>query len=167
MTMIYVDHQTLSEIAGYAPNEVAESAGYHDFLESVRQEVSGLSDNHRQVIIMYYFESREITAIAIELHLNENDVRKLLREGLGQLKHRLTDLVQKRWPDRFAALKPCPICSHPRRRQIDKLLEARKPTDSWGKVNRAVRQKFGCTFNPPSVIINHLKYHIKGAQHDR
>ena len=158
MTMIFVDHQTLSQIAGFTPGD-NENAEYQDFLESIRREVLELPADQRQVITLYYFETREIVNIATELGLPESDIRKLLRDGLNMLRHRLADLVRKRWPTKFAEARRCPICAHPRRREIEAIVKARKPADSWGKVNRELRKRFGCSFNPPSVLISHLKFH--------
>lgn len=161
MTQIYVDHHLLAKLAGISPAESSDSEEYLEFLDKVRKEVLALSANHRQVIIMYYFECREIEDIAAEMKLHQDDIRRLLRVGLLQLKHSLTDLVAKRWPNRFKAVKKCRICSHPRRRQIELILNARKPTESWGKINTKMKKQIGCSFNPPSVMISHLKYHMK------
>jgi hypothetical protein len=158
--MIYVDHQTLSRIAEYIPNNDDESPDYRAFLNSVRHAVKALPVSHQRAITMYYFENRETDNIAADLQLDNTDVCKLLREGLNMLKYRLADLVKKRWPNRFTRIRPCPICSHPRRLDIERIIAAKQPTDSWGKVNRALKRDVGCAFNPPSVIISHIKYHL-------
>ena len=124
----------------------------------IRREVMALPDPHRQVIIMYHFENAEIDQIAREMNVSESDICRFLDEGLRLLQRRLIESVHKRWPKRFR--QKCPICNHPRRKEIDQLLTSRKPTNSWGKTNRAIKRRFGCTFNPPFVMINHLKYHI-------
>ena len=164
MTLIYVDHNMLAKIASDKPSAFEDSEDYLKFLEQVRRQVYQLDKNHSRVIIMYYFENRDIDQIAAETGLGQQDIRKLLRESLLILKYALAGIVEKRWPDRFKNINTCPICSHPQRVDIEKIISAHKSGESWGKVNKRLRQKIGRTFNPPMVLINHLKYHKLGEK---
>jgi hypothetical protein len=161
MKQIYVDHQTLTRLAGTTPGNNEESEDYLDFLSRVRKEVESLDHNHRRVITMYYFECLDIKQIALSMKLPPDDIRSLLRESLLMLKSNLADIVAKRWPKRFSKIKRCKICGHPQRSLIEKIVRERLPSDSWGKTNRLIKKQVGCCFNPPTVIINHMKYHTK------
>jgi hypothetical protein len=161
MRQIYVDHQTLTRLAGAVPAGSNPDDDTREFLDRVRKEVESLMPDHRRVITMYYFECLEIGQIADEISLPPDNIRRLIHEGLMILKNRLADIVYQRWPRRLKKISKCKICSHPDRALIEKIVKARKPSDSWGKTNRQIKQKLGCSFNPPAVIISHMKYHIK------
>jgi len=161
MTIIFVDHQILVNVASYLPSKPAESDEYKDFLDMVRQKVDELEPGGRQVVIMYYFENLEAGCIAAELGLDERIVHQLLRESLKKLKASLAEAVKARWPDRCGNLKLCPICGHPERQAIENIIRAKKPGDNWGTVNKKLKRRIGRTFNPPTIMTNHLKYHDK------
>ncbi len=164
MTQIYIDHQLLAKIAGSSPEKAADSEDYLAFLGRIRRAVEALPENHSKVITAYYFETRVIDDIAEEIGLPEEDTRRILREGLLKLKHALADEVKTRWPDRFGDIRICPICNHPERVAIETLIKSKKRNESWGVVNRRLKSKFGVSFNPPSVIISHMKYHTKDSE---
>jgi hypothetical protein len=161
MTQIFVDHNTLINIAADIAPDLNESEDYQEFLDQVRQQVYSLNSNHRTVAVKYYFENLEIEQIAAETGLNEQDIRKLLRESLLILKSALTEIVRRRWPDRFLQLKTCPICDHPAKIEIERIISMKKPEESWGTINQRMKRMIGCSFNPPILMINHLKYHNK------
>ena len=161
MTQIFVDHQVLVKIAAYLPSEPPESDDYKDFLELVRQKVYDLDSDHRRVIIMYYFENLEVNHIADELGLDQRTVYRFLRESLIMLKASLAETVKTRWPGRFDDLKSCPICNHPERTNIEKIIRSKRPCDSWSTINKKLKKRIGRIFNPPNVMINHIKYHDK------
>lgn len=162
MTQIFVDHQTLGKIAGSVTDIHLVSDDYREFLESVRQQVEALNTNHRNIITMYYFEGRDIAEIALKISLPEDDIRRLLREALNKLRYVLAGPVEKRWPKHFKSLNDCPICGHAKRGLIEKIILNKKPGQSWGAINKVLLKKIGQSFNPPLILINHLKYHMKG-----
>ncbi len=162
MTQIFVDHNTLINLTADITSKFEESDDYQNFLDLVRRQVYGLDSDHRLAVVMYYFENREIGQIAAETGLNYRDICKLLRESLLILKYSLAEAVEKRWPGKFNNLNPCPICSHSARIEIEDIISSRKSGVSWGTVNKKIKRKFGCAFNPPIIMINHQKYHKKG-----
>jgi hypothetical protein len=161
MTQIFVDHQVLANIAANPPSECYESDEYKSFLDLVRQKVYDLDSDHRQVTVMYYFENLEANHIAAELDLDQRTVYRLLRESLRILKASLAEAVKSRWPGRFDDLKSCPICNHPERTAIEKIIRGKKAGDSWSTINKKLKKRIGRIFNPPNVMINHIKYHDK------
>ena len=161
MAQIFVDHQVLINIAACQPSKPPESDDHKDFLDLIRQKVYDLDSNHRQVTIMYYFENLEVNRIADDLGLDQRTVYRLLRESLIMLKTSLAKAVKARWPGRFDDLKLCPICGHPERSAIDSIILSKKSNESWGAINKKLKQRIGRIFNPPAIMINHIKYHDK------
>lgn len=166
MRLIFVDHQTLAKIAGGQPdifNEIPEKgADLRAFRDSIRQAVEALNEKHRQVIEMYFFENLNIGQIAQETAIKPSLVLKLLREATLTLKHSLADIVRNRWPDRFGGLGRCQVCEHPKRKIIEIIANSKKRGESWGSLNKRLAKIAGTTFNPPSILINHMKYHTRG-----
>lgn len=168
MSIIFVDHQTLTKLAGYPSDSLWQNeksknnADYLAFLDLVRQAVNTLDDKLRRVIEMYFFENLNISQIEQETGQSCHQVQKLLREAMLILKYSLTDIVRSRWPDRFKEVNRCPICRHPQRKTIEKIIKCKKEAESWGMINKRLKKKVGETFNPPSIMINHIKYHRKG-----
>jgi hypothetical protein len=168
MSIIFVDHQTLTKLASYPSNYLWQNekskndTDYLAFLDSVRQAVNTLDDKRRRVIEMYFFENLNLCQIEQETGQSCHQVQKLLREAMLMLKHSLTDIVCNRWPDRFKEANRCPICKHPQRKTIEKIVKCKKQSESWGIINKRLKKKVGQTFNPPSIMINHIKYHRKG-----
>ncbi|MCP4583491.1 MAG: hypothetical protein GY839_17925 [candidate division Zixibacteria bacterium] len=167
MTQIFVDHNTLINLTADITSDFEESDDHRSFLDLIRRQVYSLDNNHSRVVVMYYFENLELERIAVETGLDHRDIRKLLRESLMILKYALAEAVQKRWPGRFKKLNPCPICNHPARTEIEKIISARKPGESWGTINKKIKRQIDSTFNPPIIMINHTKYHKQGVDNDR
>ncbi len=161
MSLLFVDHQMLSKLVSskkeFFGDDKAEA--FHDL---IREKVYNLEDQHKQAIVMHYFENLNLTDIAGEMGLEENQVHKLLGEALSILKYVLADIVENRWPDRFKNLHLCPVCNHPEKKKIEKIISGKRNKDSWGKINSQLNKHVGETFHPPSILINHLKYHMKG-----
>lgn len=174
MSLIFVDHQMLAKLAGNRPPgsfgsdelwqlEKSENDTNHQaFLDSVRQAVNALGQKHRQVIEMYFFENLNLSQIEQETGQSQHQVQKLLREAILMLKSTLAEIVCNRWPDRFQKINRCPICLHPERKMIERVISGKKEAESWGIINKRLKKRVGETFNPPSIMINHIKYHRKG-----
>jgi len=159
--MLFVDHQTLEKIID-SGNEYPNNQEFEAFREKIKEKVHELDEIHRQVIIMYFFENLSPDEIAGELDLNDFQVHKIFNEAMLILKHSLAETVQKRWPDRFKDLNTCPVCSHPKKHLIEKIIKNKKKNESWRSLNNRLKKKTGRSFNPPLILINHLNYHTKG-----
>jgi len=160
MVQIFVDHQTLAEVAPQLPSKIQYSDDYLDFLAGVRREVLNLDSDHQQATIMYYFEERTLDEIAAEMGITTRKAAELIRESRDRLKHVLASRMHERWPNRFRKPRVCPICSHPKRDLIEKIIAAKKPKESWAFINTKIKKRCGKSINPPSVLIGHLKNHI-------
>jgi hypothetical protein len=160
MRLNYVDPNLLERLAADKPFEIALDPGRDEFIERIRQAVMSLPDLPKQVAIMSFFEERETSDIALELRVSENEVKRLLNTARLSLKNALAGLVKERWPKKFGHLKACPICGHPQREAIEKIIAGKSQRQSWSSINKLLRQAIGKTFHPPSLMIYHLKYHL-------
>ena len=160
MAIIYVDHQTLVKLAGTATSRGSDETA-DQLRDIVRQAVDELDASSRQIISMFYFESRKINEIAKQTGLEIPRIREIIREGLNRLKHLLADEASRRWTGRVK-VSHCPVCLHPRRLAIEAIIQQKKTCQSWARINRRLLARIGRRFNPPSLLVNHLKYHMKG-----
>jgi hypothetical protein len=162
MGQIFVDHQLLAKIAGAAPDDSPCSPDLAEFLDDIRAVVGSLDELASKIIIMYHFESLEFDQIAAELGLKVSQIKKIHSEAFVNLKYRLAEMVNRRWPGKFPAAKHCPICDHPKRQLIDRIIASKHQRESWGTINKRLKAEIGRSFHPPSLLINHQKYHQKG-----
>jgi len=152
----------LAKIAGAVPDESPGSPNLSDFLNEVRRAVSSLETIQGTVITMYHFENLDFDQIAAALDLPIPQVKKLHGEALVILKYGLAEAVNRRWPGRFDKMLSCPICSHPKRELIERIITGKKEHESWGTINRRLKSQIGRIIHPPALLINHQKYHKKG-----
>lgn len=162
MGQIFVDHQMLAKIAGAAPVESAGSTDLADFLDKIRAVVQTLEETQSKIIIMYYFECLDMEQIAEELGLTQPQIKKIHREAMLVLKYKLAETVNDRWPGKIPKLPRCAICDHPKRELIEEIIAGKKEHESWGTINKRLKTEIGQIFHPPSLLINHQKYHKKG-----
>ncbi len=160
MTEIFVNHQLLTLLAGESGENHIESEEYRGFLDEIRGVVDSLPGNHSEVIRGYYFECRGIDEIAEEMGLSRDDIRILLHKAIMKLKPLLAEKVKSRWPKRFANLRVCPICNHPKRKAIEAMVRSKKCRESWAMLNRRLKRRFGMSIHPPLVIIRHMRFHV-------
>ncbi|MCD6162091.1 MAG: sigma-70 family RNA polymerase sigma factor [candidate division Zixibacteria bacterium] len=163
--MRYVNHQKLNAIIS---NESKTSIDHS--LEAlrlaVREKVHALDEPYRQIIVMYYFENQKLDSIAKETGLCVPQINKHLGEALLILKYSLAEIVKKRWPNRFANDCLCPVCSHPQKHKIEMILLSKKNNESWGIINKRLKKAVKTAFNPPIILLNHLRYHMKDLNND-
>ncbi len=156
--IIYLDPLMLAEIAGAEPEPEFEPE-LERLRDIIRKEVLALEYPAGEILIRLYFEGMDAEAAAAEIGLSPESVIKISREALHVLKNRLRQVVHKRWPKFFPSAETCPICAHPERAEIERIITAKIDSESWGSVNRKLKKSVGRIFNPPMIIINHLKYH--------
>ncbi len=158
MKIIYLDPLMLAEMAG-AKSEPENDPKLEELRDSVRNAVLALENPAREIMIRLHFERMDVSAVADELGLTPEAVVRIGREALLILKCRLREAVGQRWPKSSESAGTCPICTHPKRTEIERIASAKSDDESWGSVNRKLKKKIGLIFRPPMILINHLKYH--------
>jgi hypothetical protein len=159
MRLNFIDPQTLARlIASPEPADILDPKR-EIFLDNVRQTILALPDLPGRVVVMTYFEQKDIDEIACELNLPASEIKRLLKDAKLNLKNALTGLVKDYWPKKFGHLKTCPICNHPKREIIEGILTERNSSLNWAAVNKQLKLAINESFNPPSILIYHLKFH--------
>lgn len=81
-----------------------ESVADRELQESIAEEVCRLSPAYRKVILMRYYQDRSTEAIAAQLEISLEAVRKRLQRGLAQLEHNMNQRHGRGWQAALAVL---------------------------------------------------------------
>ena len=76
--------------------DLAEAAASQDDRRAVRTALTGLTVEHRQVIVLRYFAELTTSEMAQSLNVREGTVKSRLNRALGSLEERLAALGYKR-----------------------------------------------------------------------
>lgn len=127
-----------------------------DIIEAVSEALKTLDPETERLIRERFFEGLSLNEIANRNNIDVREVVRSLYEGNRQLKILLSDFVKRKW-----GIKPngiCRICGHPKRTEIEGILNKRDNSRSWGQVCRAVEKATGERFQPPQILKAHIKH---------
>lgn len=140
--------EVLESIQLSAPNPPVDTE-VHKALQKLRPDLQSLISD-------YYFDGVSISSIAAGEGISEKEIRLHLRLAKRHLRYMLCNFVKLRWG--IKAARKCQICSHPKRKDIDRLLQAKSENETWGAFGRRLAAATGQHFHPPQVLIAHLKH---------
>lgn len=126
---------------------------------AVESAIRKLTEDEREFIQRFYYMGqtyREISessgrALYRLEALHRRAVRRLRKE-LAPLVAELYGLENKKRPD-------CVICRSEHCEKINRLISARKESETWRPVIRRIRERFGLKITTPQTLIGHQKYH--------
>jgi hypothetical protein len=159
MRIAFVDHQTLAKLADKNLLSLSDNPELDQLRESVSEAIKALPEDQQTIIRMNYFERASLEQIMVETGKSKFQIDRALANAKTALKHSLAGIVQQRWPDCKNILPLCPLCDHPRYKEIDQMISKRPKSQNWRKFNQALLREFGLTVNPPSLIKYHIQYH--------
>ena len=124
--------------------------------EEVRKALKSLKPELRSIICSYYFDGNSIEEIAAKNKLSEKQVSIFLRLAKKLLRNLLNNFVKSRW--RIKVKGKCRVCSHRKRKTIDRMLIAKANDETWGAFGKRLAKVTGYNFQPPQILIAHLKH---------
>lgn len=128
--------------------------------QEVRKAVELLSSDERQFIELFYFEFKSYQEIA---HIVKKKVYKLERihhRALGKLRILLADFVKNRFELIVPQKTDCIICKSPFKSEMDELIKYKKEEETYARLIRIFKQKYGINVKTPQVIIGHKRKHM-------
>jgi hypothetical protein len=147
----------------FGPHE--KSDVQKEIIGRVRDAVDKLSPVEREFVQMYWFEGRSLKEVSELLGKRLHNLDGINRRVLRKLKRILSEYVAAR----FGIIEPnnsdCIICNHPDRREIDRLLIAKKPDETYRPIYRQLRSRFGLRISTPQILIGHIKYHTNSGEY--
>jgi RNA polymerase sigma factor (sigma-70 family) len=134
--------------------------------QKVREAVGKLSPLERRFIEYFYFECKSYRDISLILNKKVHKLERIHSRALAKLKMLLTDYVKARFkldlPEEtdLDNRSHCVICKSPFRRELDKLIKAKKKDQTYRCLIRIFKEKYGLEINTPQVIIGHKNKHM-------
>jgi hypothetical protein len=131
-----------------------------EIIARVREAVNSLPVNERDFISMYWFEGRSIRELSELLGKKPHKLDGMNRRIIRKLKLKLAEYVSERFGVVEKEQTSCIICAHPERDEIDGILLAKKPDQTFRPIYKLLSEQFGLKISTPQVLIGHMKYHI-------
>jgi hypothetical protein len=129
--------------------------------DKVREAVGKLSPLEKGFIQNFYFEFKTYSEIAELLNKKIYKLDRIHRQALGKLKIILKGYVQKRFKiDCSEAETFCPICNHPQKEKIDEIMKSKGEEETWKRIIKVLKEKFGLEIKTPQVLISHKNKHM-------
>jgi hypothetical protein len=147
-----IETKILQNLSG---SEVNESIN-----REVRKAVQKLSFEEKQFIQLFYFEFRSYQEIAGISKRKMYRLERIHQRALGKLRIILADFVKKHFDLNVPEKTNCIICNSPFRLELDKLIRAKKEHETYSRLIKVFRQKYGLVIRTPQVIIGHRKKHM-------
>jgi len=122
----------------------------------VADSLNCLDSGQKQIIHLRYWEMLTQKEIARYLGITPIEVRAIIKLAHAKLRPYLANYVRERW--HFSPRGVCPICTHPRRAIIERLLDEKTRSESWGEFGQKLSKTIGEKINPPRLLIVHLNH---------
>ncbi len=129
-------------------------------IKAVRLALGKMSKNEREFIERYYFEGESYIKIGQALRWMPYRIEALHRRAVKKLRKHLAFFVKKEFGIEIEIEYECPICNSPSKGEINELIKVKKPEETWKKIIKTLKEKYGITIKTPQILIGHQKYHI-------
>ena len=162
----------VAELYGYADADIEErtlegSAGSKESLEraelinrEVRKALERLPPVEKRFVELFYFEFRSYQEIARILNKRIHKLETFHQRALGKLRILLTDFVKEQFKFELPQKTDCMICNSPFRRELEELIRSKKEEETYSRLIKIFRQKYGICVKTPQTIIGHKKKHM-------
>lgn len=128
--------------------------------QRVREAIGKLSPLERRFIEYFYFEYKSYKEISLILNKKIHKLERIHTRALGKLKMLLSDYVKTRFKLYLPEETNCIICKSPFRKELDKLIRAKKKEETYKRLMKVFHEKYGLNIKTPQVIIGHMKKHM-------
>jgi len=126
----------------------------------VREAISRLSERDREFVQLYWFEGRPVHELAEMFGRRPHNIEGYNQQVLRKLQNLLTGFVKRRFRIDAKADESCILCSHPKRCDIDILLNSKRPEETFRRIYRELEERFDLSISTPQILIGHIKYHM-------
>jgi RNA polymerase sigma factor (sigma-70 family) len=126
----------------------------------VRKAVEKLSCEDKQFIRLFYFEFKTYQQIAGKLGRKIHKLERIHQRALDKLRILLAGFVQERFNLEVPKSSSCIICNSPFRRELEQLIRDKRQDETYSRLIRIFKRKYGITVKTPQVIIGHRRKHM-------
>jgi hypothetical protein len=128
--------------------------------QEVRRAVKRLSNEERIFIEKFYFEFKSYQEIAGILKKRIYKLERIHRRALDKMHILLSDFVKEHFKLEVSQKTDCVICNSPFRQELDELIKRKKKEETYSRLIRTFKQKYGLDIKTPQVIIGHQRKHM-------
>lgn len=126
----------------------------------VRKAVEKLSSEEKQFIRLFYFEFKTYQQIAGKLGRKIHKLERIHQRALDKLRILLAGFVQERFNLEVPKSSHCIICNSPFRRELEQLIRDKRQDETYSRLIRIFKRKYGIAVKTPQVIIGHRSKHM-------
>jgi len=136
--------------------------GRHEILRrEVREAVAKLAYHQREFIECFYFMGETYEQIERRLGKERYKLERIHHQALERLRFLLADFVEAHFGIKVERPHRCPICSHPKKDEIEEILERKKPEESWRPTLEILRTEFDLKITAVQTVIAHVRKHMQ------
>jgi len=151
-----IERTALAEPCDEGNQEVA----HEQTNQRVREAIGKLSPLERKFIEYFYFEYKSYQEISQILNKKIHKLERIHYRALDKLKMLLSNYVKTRFKLHLTEETSCMICKSPFRKELDKLIRAKKKEETYKRLMKVFHGKYGLEVKTPQVIIGHKKKHM-------
>ncbi|MGB2770536.1 MAG: hypothetical protein WBC88_12490 [Candidatus Zixiibacteriota bacterium] len=156
----HLDQEIEQRILGSSTPDQERSKKEELIDRQVRAAVERLLPTEKQFVELFYFQVRSYQEIAGIMKKKTWKLERLHERALGKLRILLTDFVKEQFEFEIPQETACVICSSPFRGELDELIRSKKEEETYSRLIRIFKQKYGINVKTPQVIIGHKKKHM-------
>jgi len=156
----HLDQEIEQRILGSSTPDQERSEREELIDRQVRAAVERLLPTEKQFVELFYFQVRTYQEIAGIMKKKTWKLERLHERALGKLRILLTDFVKEQFEFEIPQETACVICSSPFRGELDELIRSKKEEETYSRLIRIFKQKYGIDVKTPQVIIGHKKKHM-------
>ena len=143
---------------------IEDSSSDEELENKVRESLEKLEPEQKLLVELFYFQGKSYRQMERVLKLNNKKLEYLHQRTVADLKFLLSDYVQKRFKIKGDIVpNTCVICEHPKRKEIEKIIDSKKESQTWKRVLKKLKQKFDLEIKAPQALMGH-KRHCKQRQ---
>jgi hypothetical protein len=129
--------------------------------KEVRRAVAKLDCHQREFVECFYFMGETYEQIQKRLGKERYKLERIHQQALERLRFLLADFVEAHFGFKVERANRCPICSHPKKEKIERILERKRPEESWRPIMKILRKEFGLESTAVQTVIAHLRKHMQ------
>ena len=126
----------------------------------VRAAVEKLLPTEKQFVELFYFQVRSYQEIAGIMKKKTHKLQRLHQRALRRLRILLAGFVEKQFKLKLPKETNCVICESPFREELNELIKNKKEEETYSRLIKIFRQRYGINVKTPQTIIGHEKKHM-------
>ena len=143
----------------YDNHEEEEKARTEEIQQAVAEALERLDEDEREYIRCIYFQGQTLGEIARSTGRAMHKLAGLHKRVHRRLRKELAPIAARLFGYQPTVHPGCPLCASAHREEIDRLIAARDPTETWKPIIRELRERFGIRVTSAQMLVGHWRYH--------